>query len=70
MIDPLPWFHPIAFVGLRIGCLVMVVNDEKSEAIIKPHFCNLARGYYLTAPSQGARIVERILSTPQYLDEW
>lgn len=56
--------------GERIGSLVIVAKSNKNFPGIKSQILTIIRSIYLTPPGHGARIVSKILSSPELYAEW
>ena len=56
--------------GERIGNLIMVAKSNKNFPGIRSHLLTIIRAIYLTPPSHGARIVTKVLSSPDLRAEW
>ncbi|KAH9363044.1 hypothetical protein HPB48_014174 [Haemaphysalis longicornis] len=54
----------------RIGNLLLVVNDKTALTNVLAQITLLVRGNYSNPPNHGARIVSRVLNSPDYFEEW
>ncbi|XP_064465698.1 aspartate aminotransferase, cytoplasmic-like isoform X1 [Ornithodoros turicata] len=54
----------------RIGNLILIINDQMAMTNTLAQITLLVRGSYSNPPNHGARIVSRVLNTPEYFEEW
>nr|APA33939.1 seminal fluid protein [Nilaparvata lugens] len=54
----------------RVGNLVIIVSDPSVIANIKSQLLLVIRAMYSNPPSHGARIVAKVLNSPQLYEEW
>jgi len=56
--------------GQRVGCLSMVVQNNKEKAAVESQLKILARAMYSNPPIHGSRIVTTVLSDPELKKQW
>jgi len=56
--------------GERVGALHVVVSSETVRRQVSSQLCYLQRAEVSTPPAYGARIVERVLRSPDLVEEW
>jgi aspartate aminotransferase len=56
--------------GQRVGNFLIVFGNAQPVEAVRSQVCKIIRAIYSNPPSYGARIAEKILTTPVYYEQW